>query len=299
MPDRPLPRQDGTGGDPLPTVRQHHPRAGLEPDVRRVRRDHHGRDVRGGRSRPLLRPGRGAARCRGEPPACRWWRPPRWNPPRRRPGASGTRRWTCCARSRRRPGELRARPVRRVHGRSTGSPPDSTTETFTALRLDIENWRWSGVPFFIRAGKRLPVTQTELRVVFKQPPKVDFGFGGGSDFRPGRGQLMVKLDPATGVRLLMEARRSDADCPSRSLSTWSSPTRVARAHPVRGAAARRHDRADRSVQPAGRRRGELADHAAAARRPAPVQPYAPGSWGPAAADQLVAEQGGWQGPWVV
>ena len=62
---------------------------------------------------------------------------------------------------------------------STGSPPDSTTETFTALRLDIDNWRWSGVPFFIRAGKQLPVTQTELRVVFKEPPTIDFGFGGG------------------------------------------------------------------------------------------------------------------------
>ena len=48
-----------------------------------------------------------------------------------------------------------------------GVAPDSTTETYAALRLDIENWRWAGVPFFIRTGKRLPVTQTELRLVFK------------------------------------------------------------------------------------------------------------------------------------
>ncbi|HLM20845.1 MAG TPA: glucose-6-phosphate dehydrogenase, partial [Propionibacteriaceae bacterium] len=46
-----------------------------------------------------------------------------------------------------------------------GVAPDSTTETYAALRLDIDNWRWSGVPFFIRTGKRLPVTQTELRLV--------------------------------------------------------------------------------------------------------------------------------------
>src|SRR5690606_30012312 len=48
-----------------------------------------------------------------------------------------------------------------------GVAPDSTTETYAALRLDIENWRWAGVPFFIRTGKLLPVTVTELRLVFK------------------------------------------------------------------------------------------------------------------------------------
>ena len=52
-----------------------------------------------------------------------------------------------------------------------GVASDSATETYAALRLDIENWRWSGVPFFIRTGKRLPITQTELRLVFKRPPR--------------------------------------------------------------------------------------------------------------------------------
>ena len=50
-----------------------------------------------------------------------------------------------------------------------GVAADSTTETYAALRLEIDNWRWSGVPFFIRTGKHLPVTQTELRLVFKRP----------------------------------------------------------------------------------------------------------------------------------
>jgi glucose-6-phosphate 1-dehydrogenase len=44
---------------------------------------------------------------------------------------------------------------------------DSTTETYAALRLEIDNWRWAGVPFFIRTGKRLPLTQTEVRLVFR------------------------------------------------------------------------------------------------------------------------------------
>ena len=56
-----------------------------------------------------------------------------------------------------------------------GVAPDSTTETFCALQLEIENWRWSGVPFFIRTGKLLPVTATEVRLVFKGPPKLGFG----------------------------------------------------------------------------------------------------------------------------
>ena len=58
--------------------------------------------------------------------------------------------------------------------RIAGVAPDSTTETYAALRLEIDNWRWSGVPFFIRTGKRLPVMQTELRLVFKHPPRLGF-----------------------------------------------------------------------------------------------------------------------------
>src|SRR4051794_34740742 len=55
-----------------------------------------------------------------------------------------------------------------------GVAAGSDTETYAALRLDIDNWRWSGVPFFIRTGKRLPATQTEARIVFKHPPKLGF-----------------------------------------------------------------------------------------------------------------------------
>src|SRR5207247_4219408 len=79
-----------------------------------------------------------------------------------------------------------------------GVAADSTTETYAALRLEIENWRWAGVPFFIRTGKRLPVTQTELRVVFKKPPRLGFAVKG---LRPDPNQLVVKLDPSTGIRL--------------------------------------------------------------------------------------------------
>src|SRR5205085_1616753 len=58
-----------------------------------------------------------------------------------------------------------------------GVDPKSTTETFFALRLDIQNWRWSGVPFFVRAGKDLPERVTEIRIIFQSPPPI--GIGGG------------------------------------------------------------------------------------------------------------------------
>ena len=58
--------------------------------------------------------------------------------------------------------------------RSTASRRARRTETYAALRLEIDNWRWAGVPFFIRTGKRLPVTQTEVRLVFRHPPRLGF-----------------------------------------------------------------------------------------------------------------------------
>src|ERR1041385_610354 len=85
-----------------------------------------------------------------------------------------------------------------------GLPPDPTTEPYAALRLDIENWRWAGVPFFIRTGKRLPTTATELRLVFKHPPKLGFHM---RSRRPEPNQLVIRLDPTTGVRLLVDAHR--------------------------------------------------------------------------------------------
>src|SRR6185436_17367498 len=55
-----------------------------------------------------------------------------------------------------------------------GVKPDSTTETYAALRLFVDSWRWSGVPFLIRAGKHLPVTATEVLATFHRPPKLLF-----------------------------------------------------------------------------------------------------------------------------
>jgi glucose-6-phosphate 1-dehydrogenase len=69
-----------------------------------------------------------------------------------------------------------ADPVQYIRGQYDGYlgidgvRPESTTETYAAFRLEIDNWRWSGVPFIIRTGKRMPATVTELRVVFSHRP---------------------------------------------------------------------------------------------------------------------------------
>ena len=266
LPDRPLPREDGPRRDPLPAVREHDVRADLEPQLRLLGPDHDGRELRRRGPRPLLRPGRRAAR-RGRQP----------------PDAGGRRGRDGAARGRR-PDDAQGRDVRGLPGdarrptrrttcagstrataTSTASPTDSTTETYAALRLEIDNWRWSGVPFFIRTGKHLPVTQTELRLVFRRPaaaglrPARAAATGAG----PARGQARPD-DRASGCSSTPSAPTPAS--PSRSASTWSSPRRAARAptpYEVLLHAAmigRQH-----ALHPPGRRRGGLAGPAAAAR----------------------------------
>ena len=111
-----------------------------------------------------------------------------------------------------------ADPARYVRGqyegyrKIPGVAPDSTTETFAALRLQVENWRWAGVPFFIRTGKRMPVRQTELRLIFKHPPRVQFIKLGRR--RPEPSQIVFKIDPATGIRMILDAHRADKNEPT-------------------------------------------------------------------------------------
>jgi glucose-6-phosphate 1-dehydrogenase len=178
-----------------------------------------------------------------------------------------------------------------------GVAADSTTETYAALRLDIDNWRWSGVPFFIRTGKRLPVTQTELRLVFQQPPRL--GLGLSADRRPEPDQLVVRLDPSTGIRLRVNARRADSRAPetihlgmefAEEGGEGPTPYEVL-LHAAMVGQATRFTRQD-GVEETWRIMQPLLD------APPPVHPYAPGSWGPSAADGLPAQSGGWHQPWV-
>jgi glucose-6-phosphate 1-dehydrogenase len=81
-----------------------------------------------------------------------------------------------------------------------GVKADSVTETYIALRLQVDNQRWAGVPFFIRAGKELPVQATEVRVVFKRPPALELL---DVAHRPPPNQLVFRIDPDPGLRLVL------------------------------------------------------------------------------------------------
>jgi glucose-6-phosphate 1-dehydrogenase len=196
-----------------------------------------------------------------------------------------------------------AAPARYVRGQYDGYreiegvAADSTTETYAALRLEVDNWRWAGVPFFIRAGKRLPVTQTELRLIFRRPPRLGFITGGHR--RPPPSQIVVKLDPATGVRIVLDALRADAPGPREIRLDMDFASEGGEGPPpyeVLLQAALEGDRShfmrQDSVEETWRIVQPLLDE------PPAAQGYAPGSWGPAAADKLVATYGGWRDPWV-
>jgi glucose-6-phosphate 1-dehydrogenase len=179
-----------------------------------------------------------------------------------------------------------------------GVAADSTTETYAALRLFVDNWRWAGVPFYIRTGKLLPATQTEVRLVFKHPPMV--GFRALRDRRPEPNQLVVKLDPSTGIRLIADARRADAAAPEPITldmefgaegGEGDTPYEVL-LHAALVGNSLRFGRQD-VVEEQWRVMQPLLDS------PPPVHSYAPGSWGPEAADRLVAGFGHWHGPWLV
>jgi glucose-6-phosphate 1-dehydrogenase len=178
-----------------------------------------------------------------------------------------------------------------------GVAPDSTTETYAALRLDIDNWRWAGVPWFIRTGKLLPTTQTEIRAIFRNPPRLAFMQDGHRAPEPN--QFVVKLDPSTGTRLMLDAHRADASG-ARGITLdmefaaeggeAPTPYEVLLLDAMRGDSAR-FTRQD-SVEETWRIMQPLLDE------PPPVIPYEPGSWGPAAAADLLTGFGSWRGPWL-
>jgi glucose-6-phosphate 1-dehydrogenase len=178
-----------------------------------------------------------------------------------------------------------------------GVAKDSTTETYVALRLELDNWRWAGVPFFIRTGKQLPVTQTELRVLFRSPPRLHFIPHGNRLPQPN--QIVFKIDPATGIRVVLDAERADKPGANeieldvefaQEGGEGPTPYEVLLQAALVGDST--HFTRQDSVEACWRIVQPLLD------LPPPVKPYEKGSWGPADADKLVQRYGGWHGPWL-
>ncbi len=94
--------------------------------------------------------------------------------------------------------------------------PDSQTETFAALRIFIDNWRWAGVPFYIRAGKRLPKHVTEIRIQFKRPPHLTFGREAMKEVDPNA--ITLRIQPEEGISLKFGAKVPSAGLRIRSVT---------------------------------------------------------------------------------
>jgi len=172
---------------------------------------------------------------------------------------------------------------------------DSQVETYAAMELAIDNWRWSGVPFYLRTGKNLPVKHTEVRVVFKRPPHTGVGK---ASHKPPRNQMVVRIDPTPGARMGFVAKAAGVeDFEEADLEVLFEKEPGTEPEPYeRLLDDAIHGRFDlftqfsmveetwRIVQP-------LLDD------PPPVVPYEIGSWGPAEADRLVNGICEWDAPW--
>src|SRR4051794_13960556 len=176
-----------------------------------------------------------------------------------------------------------------------GVDPKSTTETFLALRLDVNNWRWSGVPFFVRAGKELAEKVTEVRVILQNPPPI--GIGGGPS--PATDEIVIRIDPDAGASILLEAKKPGEEALRRvhldllfkqQFGNQPGPYERLLADALAGNQ-QRFAREDmvvetwRIVQP-------LIDN------PCEIEPYSKGSWGPEGASNLLHGYGGWRKPWL-
>jgi glucose-6-phosphate 1-dehydrogenase len=194
-----------------------------------------------------------------------------------------------------------ADPERYVRGQYDGFldvkdvAADSTTETFAAVELAIDNWRWSGVPFFVRAGKNLPVKASEVNVVFKRPPRLGVGRGK----LPEPNQMTVRIEPAPGARTRLYAKKAGEEAfEPADLEVLFEKVPGEDPEPYErllgDAVAGRTQLFTRedAVEETWRIVEPLLDD------PGPVFPYAPGTWGPAEAEKLTRGICQWSKPWL-
>lgn len=177
-----------------------------------------------------------------------------------------------------------------------GVASDSTTETYAAIRLDVANSRWAGVPFYLRTGKRLGKRVTEIAVVFKRAPHLPFSDTATEEL--GENAIVIRVQPDEGVTLRFGAKVPGASMEVRDVTmdfgygrafTETSPEAYERLildvllgdPPLFP----RHEEVELSWQ--------ILDPVERfwSRRGGPVEQYAAGGWGPASADEMMARDG--------
>lgn len=174
-----------------------------------------------------------------------------------------------------------------------GVAPDSKVETFASLQIELDSWRWAGVPFFIRAGKCMPVTATEVLVTLKRPPQNVFaealsGQRNYVRFRLGPDRMAV----AIGARAKMPGEKMNGNeielfvCHQRGDEMEAYERLIGDAMIGDASLFARQDGVEatwRVVDPI-------------LTTPTPVYGYEPGTWGPSESQTLIASFGGWQSP---
>ena len=173
-----------------------------------------------------------------------------------------------------------------------GVRPDSATETYVAVKLFVDSWRWAGVPIYIRAGKCLPLTAAEVTIEFKPPPRSAFGEPAESSANYLRVRLSPDVGVALGLRMKHPGERMTGD--NVELALMQRPgSEMPPYQRLLGDAMRgnnelfgREDTVDaqwRIVEPI-------------LKNPPAVQEYDQGTWGPDAANALIGADGPWRNP---
>ncbi len=173
-----------------------------------------------------------------------------------------------------------------------GVAKDSTVETFAAIRLESDSWRWAGVPIVIRAGKCMPVTATEVSVRFKHPPRDIFGLAP----LPHNNELRFRVWPETAVTLTLSGKKPGVG--------WEPQTEALTFAQQEGSDERPYNRLIGAALMGQRWQFARQDTVEEAWRivdpvlgdAVPVHPYAKGSWGPKEADRLLPDRDTWHDP---
>jgi glucose-6-phosphate 1-dehydrogenase len=194
------------------------------------------------------------------------------------------------------PGSIFGKPVP-GYRQDAGVPPDSNTETFVAARFFVDNWRWSGVPFYLRHGKRLPKRDTEISVHFKPAPLALFQHTAADELQPN--VLVLHIQPDEGISIRFESKLPGQDIRLRSVAMNFNYGASFGVQPI--------DAYERLLSDA-----MIGDSTLFTRRdevelmwllatsilegwqriPPPTFPnYRAGSWGPGAADELISRDG--------
>ena len=173
-----------------------------------------------------------------------------------------------------------------------GVAPGSTMETFAVVRMYIDDWRWEGVPFYLRAGKNLPVRATEVVVRFRPPPLAVF-----DETKPGEeNYIRFKLSPEVIAAVGVKRKAAGEEMVGEQIELAAVDTNEGDMEPYErliGDAMNGH-RQLFTREDAAELAWRIIDPVVA--DPPPVQPYKPGTWGPDAANTDFAPPGGWVNP---